>query len=118
MPPHLDGAGQAKLHTLDDALNQLQRVNTIVERMAVAARAQENTGMHRQQIHRAVSPMVTLLKPQFGVLSDQLAHLNLVASRGGTDNAKVRGLREAVAQIRAQIEVTMAKVREQHTTTE
>ena len=115
MPSRLDGAGQAKLATLDDALTQLQHVHAIVERMAIAARAQADTRALKQQVARAASPLVGLLKPQFGTISDQVAQVVLITSRGGTEQMKVRGLRELVAQVRMQIELMQARIKEQHT---
>ena len=118
MASRLDGAGVAKLATLDDALTQLQRVHALVERMASAARSNQDVGPMRQQIHRAASPLVGLLKPQFGMIADQISQMILILTRGGGDQMKVRAMREGVAQVRTQIEVSMAKVREQHTVTD
>ena len=115
MASHLDGAGQAKLNMLDDALTGVQRLNTIVERMAVAARMQSETGSIRGQIQRTATPLVGLLKAQYGPIADQLSQLILISTRTqGGDKAKVRSLRESVAQIRAQLEIAVTKVREHH----
>lgn len=115
MGSHLDGAGQAKLATLEDALTGVQRINTIVERMATAARMQSETASMRGQIQRATAPLVGLLKPQYGPIADQLSQLILITTRAGLDQTKVRSLRESIAQIRAQLEIAMTKVREHHT---
>ena len=61
-------------------------------------------------------PLVGLLKPQFGMLSDQVASVNLVATRGGSEQMRVRGLREGVASLRQGLEIAERKVREQHGT--
>lgn len=114
MASQLDGAGQIKLATLDDALNQLQRIHGIVERMGVALRAQQPVGAFRQQLHRAATPLVGLLKPQFGIVADQVTSLILIATRGGTDQTRLRALREIVAQTRAQLEISFSRVKEQH----
>lgn len=114
MSSRIDGAGQAKLETLENALTQLQRVNAVVERMASAARLQQDTQAYRHQIQRSAAPLVGLLKQQFEAMSDMAAHLILVISRGGGDNARVRALREIVGQIKAQIEASMSRVRDQH----
>jgi hypothetical protein len=66
------------------------------------------------QIRRAATPMVGLLKPQFGMISDQVAALNLIASRGGNEQVKVRSLRESVAAIRTQLEIAVTKTKELH----
>jgi hypothetical protein len=90
----LDGAGQIKMATLESAGLQIQRVHGIVERMAVAQRAQEELGSFRLQLQRAAVPLVGLLKPQFGMIADLVTTLLQVASRGGGDHAKVRAWRK------------------------
>jgi hypothetical protein len=112
--PKLDGAGLAKMETLDEATAALQRVHGIVERMAIAVRSQQNTAQFGAQIRRAGTPLVGLLKGQFGMISDQVSALLLIATRGGGDQAKLRSLREAVAQIRVQLEIAVAKTKEKH----
>lgn len=111
----LDGAGLAKMHTLDDAVAQIQRVHSIVERMALAVRSKQDTSAFRQQILRAASPLVGLLKAQFALISDQVSTMMLVLTRGGGEQMRLRALREQVAQIRAALEIAVAKVKEQHT---
>jgi hypothetical protein len=97
----IDGAGLAKLETLEHAVTLVQRVNTIVERMAQAQRMQQPLAQFRQQIQRAAAPLSSLLKSQFEAIADMVTTLVLVSTRGGTDANKVRSLRETVAQIRA-----------------
>ena len=113
--PKLDGAGIAKMETLEEAGAAVQRLHGIVERMALAVRSQQDTAQFGQQIRRSGSPLVGLLKGQFGMIADQVSALLLVATRGGGDQAKLRALREAVAQIRIQLEIAVAKTREKHT---
>ena len=113
--PKLDGAGAAKMETLDSALKQLQHVHALVERMAVAARSAQGTGPLVAQLKRAATPLVGLLRGQFGLIADQVAAMLLAATRGGSDQMRVRGLREGVAQVRTAIEIAIAKVREKHT---
>lgn len=114
MSGQLDGAGQIKLATLDEASLQLQRLHAIVERYAMAVRTQTESGHYRQQLVRAATPLVGLLKPQFSVTADVVSSFLLVASRGGSEQTKVRGLRESVAQIRMQLEIAVTKVKERH----
>jgi hypothetical protein len=114
--PKLDGAGAAKMATLEAATSHLQRVHGIVERMAIALRSKEPLSNYGPQVKRAAAPLVGLLKGQFGMISDQATALILVASRaGGGDQQRVRSLREAVGQIRQSLEIANAKVREKHT---
>ena len=64
-------------------------------------------------LHRAATPLVGLLKPQFGTVADLVTSLILVSGRG-SDQMRLRALREVVAQIRAQLEISTTKVKEQH----
>jgi hypothetical protein len=111
---YIDGAGLAKLQTLEQAVTHIQRLNTIIERMAQSARMMQPLTAYRQQIQRAASPLAGLLKPQFGTVADMVTNLVLVSTRGGSDQQKVRGLRESVAQIRVQLEAAESRVRKQH----
>lgn len=110
----VDGAGMAKLKTLEDGLMGLQRVHALVERYALTVKQGGNTGQFVHQIRRTLEPLVGLLKPQFGLLSDQVASVNLVATRGGSEQMRVRGLREGVASLRQGFDIAERKVREQH----
>lgn len=116
--PKLDGAGVAKMETLEEASTHLQRLHGIVERMAIAVRASQNTAQFGAQLRRAGSPMVGLLKGQFGTISDQVTAMLLIATRGGGDQMKLRALREAVAQIRIQLEIAVTKTKEKHAVAE
>lgn len=110
----MDGAGLAKMQTLEAALLQLQRVHAVVERMAIAIRSQQDTAQLRQQVNRTAVPLVGLLKAQFGMISDLVSALILVLTRGGGDQARLRALRELVAQARTALEIAIAKTKEQH----
>src|SRR4029434_4073369 len=112
--PKLDGAGLAKMETLDEATAAVQRIHGIVERMAIAVRSQQDTAQFGAQLRRAGSPLIGLLKGQFGMIADQVSALLLIATRSGGDQAKLRSLREAVAQLRTQIEIAIAKTKEKH----
>src|SRR5678815_4834569 len=104
--PKLDGAGLAKMDTLDEAGAQVQRIHGLVEQMAMAMRSGNDTAQFGAQIRRTGSPLVGKLKGQFGMIADQVSALLLIATRGGGDQAKLRSLREAVAQIRTQLEIS------------
>lgn len=110
----LDGAGTIKLETLDEAMAQTQRLHAVVERMAVAVRSQQETGPFLGQLRRTATPLVGLLKPQFALIADQVSALLLAATRGGGEQARLRTLREGVAQLRAQLELAAARVKEKH----
>jgi hypothetical protein len=110
----LDGAGVAKMTTLEDALVRMQHLNSLVERMAVLIKAQQPGNLLVGQIKRDASPLVGSLKGQFGMISDMVANMILVAGRGGSELVKLRSLRESVAQIKQAIEIAQAKVKELH----
>jgi hypothetical protein len=82
--------------------------------MAQAQRMSQPLASFRQQIHRAATPVASLLKIQFGAISDLVTNLILVSTRGGSDQQKVRLLRESVAQIRVHLELADAKVKKDH----
>lgn len=114
----IDGAGLAKLETIEQAVTQVQRLNTIVERMAQSQRNNQPLAPYRQQIQRAAAPIASLLKSQFEPIADMITNVVLISSRGGSDQQKVRSLREAVAQIKVQLEAAESRVRKQHTVEE
>jgi hypothetical protein len=111
----IDGAGLSKLETLEQAVTLVQRLNTIVERMAQTQRSNQPLAPFRQQIQRAAAPVASLLKQQFEPISDMVTNVVLISTRGGSDQQKVRSLREAVAQIKVQLDSAESRVRKQHT---
>lgn len=112
--PKLDGAGNVKMATLDDAMGRLQSVHAIVERMAVEVKSGKPIGPMSMQLKRAATPLQGQLKAQFGLISDLVTALLLVAGRGGPDKTRLRAFREFVAQIRTQIEIAMVQTKEKH----
>ena len=115
MAKKLDGAGTVKMSALQEANVAMQRIHSIVEQMAMAAKNQQSTSIQGMQLRRAATPLVGLLKGSFGPMSDQLAQMILVATRGGQESVKVRSLRESVASLKTQIDIAMNKVKEHHT---
>ena len=118
MATRIDGSGTAKLQTLAHAVTLVQKLNTIVERMAQSQRMMQPLAQYRQQIQRAAAPIASLLKPQFEPISVMLTNLVIVSTRGGSDQQKVRACRESVAQIKAQLDATESRVRKEHTVTD
>jgi hypothetical protein len=116
--PQLTGAGTQLVSMLDDALSHLQRLHGIVEKMAMALKTQQPTAPFGQQLRRAAGPLAGLLKVRYGTLADQVTGMVLVATRGGNEQRKVTALREGVAQLRAQLEIAVNKVYEQHALTQ
>ena len=110
----LDGAGTEKMKTIDEATLMLQRLHGIVEGYALALKQNKPTSLFGMQVKRGLSPLVGLLKPQFGLISDQVAALNLVAGRGGSETAKIRSLREGVGSLRQQLEIAVVRIQDNH----
>lgn len=112
--PQLTGVGSQLVQMLDDAAGHVQRLHGIVEKMAMAHRLQQPTAPFGQQLRRAATPLVGLLKAQYTVMADQVSGLILIATRGGNEQRKVFALREGVGQLRSQIEIAINKVYEHH----
>lgn len=110
----LDGAGAAKMKTLEYALQTLQTIHGQVERMAIDVKNNRGIGVTPGQIKRTAVPLQGQLKGQFGIISDQVTAMILAVSRGGGEQARVRVAREHVAQLRQALEIASSKVKEQH----
>lgn len=114
----LDGAGVQKMKTLDEAITQVQRLHGVVEHYALALKRKQPTNLFGMQVKRALTPLVGLLKPQFGIIADQVATMNLMASRGGSEDARVRNLREGVGALKQALEIAVVRVKDHHMVTE
>lgn len=112
--PKLDGAGTVKMETLNDALNRLQSVHALVERIGVEVKGGKPIGGMCQQLKRIATPLQGQLKSQFQLISDQVTSLLLIAGRGGQDKVRLRSFREHVAQIRTQLEIAIVQTTEKH----
>ena len=112
--PKLDGAGVQKLKTLEDATTMLQRVHGLVETYAIAVKKSHPTSFTIQQIRRALPPLIGLLKGQFGMIADQVASLNLMATRGSNEQTRLRVLRDGVGSARIAIDIAIVRVKENH----
>lgn len=110
----LDGAGQAKMKTLDDSMNVLLRVNGLVEQFALAIKRNQPTGTFAMNIRRQLPLLAEKLKNQFGMISDQVTQLNLASTRGANEQVRVRTLREGVAQVKQALEIAIAQTKEKH----
>ena len=114
----LDGAGQAKMKTLDDAMALLLRVNGLVEAYALQIKRNQPAGTFITNIRRQLPSLCEKLKAQFGMIADQVMQVNLASSRGASEQMRVRTLREGVAQIKTAIEIAIVHVKEKHELTD
>lgn len=103
------------METLEVALHLLQRLHGVVEQCGVAIKGNQPASTFVPIIRRTAHPLVGLLKPQFGTISEQVSAFLLLATRGGgNDQTRLRAMREGVAQVRAQLELAVAKTHELH----
>ncbi len=110
----LDAAGTQQMKTLEEALQALQTIHGLVERMGLEIKAQKTVGILPQQIKRLAGNLQGQLKGQFGIIADQVSAMILAVSRGGSDTVRLRTMREYVAQIRTAVELNANKVKAQH----
>jgi hypothetical protein len=112
--PKLDGAGQVRLITLQEAQVMLQRCHGIVEGMAMDVKNSRPVSGGVMQFKRAAVPLASKLKGQYGMIADTITSMLLASTRGGGDPVKVRTLREGIASVRQQLEIAEAQVLEKH----
>jgi hypothetical protein len=112
--PKLDGAGVQKMKTLEEATTMLHRLHGLVETYALAVKKSQPTAHYIQQIRRSLPPLIGLLKGQFGMIADQVASLNLLATRGSNEQTRLRVLREGVGSVRISIDVAVVRVKDNH----
>lgn len=118
MASSLDVPGQLKMATLEEAAKITQRLHGVVERMAMTAQKLEPVTSYSQQVRRCGAPLVSLLKANFGLVSDHVAQMMVIAGRTGSDQVRVRALREGVGQLKMQLEIAENRVRAIHTVTD
>lgn len=112
--PKLDGAGVQKMKTIDEANTQVQRLHGIVENFALTIKRKQPTQLFGSQIKRALTPLIGLLKPQFGMIADQVVAMNIVAGRGGNEISKLRILREGVGSLKQSLEIAAVRTKDHH----
>jgi hypothetical protein len=112
--PKLDGAGTEKMKTLDESLVQLHRIHGLVETYALAIKRSQPPQTYLMPIRRALPTLASLLKGQFGLISDQAMALNMGVTRGSNEQVRVRMLREGIGSLRQAIEVAIVRVKDNH----
>jgi hypothetical protein len=110
----MDGAGQAKMTTLDDALVLHQRIHGLVETYALSVKQNKPAGSILQNLKRQMPLLAAKLKGQFGMISDLVTSVTMQATRGSSDQMRVRALRDGVAAIRVQLEIAIAQTIAKH----
>lgn len=110
----LDSAGVNKMKTLEEALLLLQRIHGIVEQYGMALKRNQPSSVFVMNIRRQLPTLAANLKNQFGMISDQVTAVNLAASRGASEQVRLRALREGVAQVRQALEIAVTQTKDRH----
>lgn len=110
----LDGAGQAKMHTLDEAVALHQRLHGIVESYALSVKQNKPAGTLLHNLKRQVPTLAGKLKGQFGMISDLVTTMNMQMTRGASEQMRVRTMREGMAAIKVQLEIAIAQTLSKH----
>jgi hypothetical protein len=110
----LDSAGQNKMKTLDEALLHLQRIHGVVEQYAMALKRNQPTSTYVMNIRRQLPTLAANLKNQFGMISDQVTAVVLASSRGASEQVRLRGMREGVAQVKQALEIAITQTKDKH----
>jgi hypothetical protein len=110
----LDGAGQAKMSTLDDSVTVHQRIHGLVEQYALSVKQNKPAGHVLQNIKRQVPTLAAKLKGQFGMISDLVTSINMQMTRGSSEQMRVRTMREGMAAIKVQLEIAITQTIAKH----
>jgi len=110
----LDGAGQAKMVTLDESVMLHQRIHGLVETYAVSVKNNKPAGGIMQNIKRQFPALAAKLKGQFGMISDLITSVTMQATRGSSEQMRVRAMRDGVAAIKMQLEIAITQTIAKH----
>jgi hypothetical protein len=111
----LDGAGLAKMKTLEAAILLLQRIHGLVETYAMAVKRGQPSAPLVMNIRRSLPTLSENLKGQFGLIADQVMQVQVATTRGSSELVRIRTLREGVAQIKQALEIATAQTKDRHT---
>lgn len=110
----LDGAGQAKLKTLEEATALMQKIHGLVEQYALAVKRQTPSSTFFNNLKRQLPVLGGLLKGQFGMITDQISSMTLQITRGASEPVRIRQMREGVGQISQALEIAVKSVIDKH----
>ena len=110
----LDGAGQAKMVTLDESMVLYQRCHSLVEQYALSVKNNKPAAGFLNSIKRQLPALAGKLKGQFGMISDLVTQVNSAAGRGAAEKMRVRGLQEGMAAIKVQLEIAITQTIAKH----
>jgi hypothetical protein len=110
----LDGAGTAKMVTLEECITIHQRVHTLVEQYALAVKRNQPASHLMANLKRQMPILAGKLKGQFGMISDLVTSTSMTMTRGASDQIRVRSMREGAAAIKVQLDIAVAQTISKH----
>lgn len=110
----LDGAGTARMATLDECILLHQRLHGLVESYALSIKQNKPGGAILQNIKRQFPMLAGKLKGQFGMISDLVTAISMQSTRGSSEQMRVRQMREGMAAIKVQLEIAVAQTIAKH----
>lgn len=110
----LDGAGTARMATLDECILLHQRLHGLVESYALSVKQSKPGGAILQNIKRQFPVLAGKLKGQFGMISDLVTAISMQSTRGSSEQMRVRQMREGMAAIKVQLEIAIAQTIAKH----
>ena len=110
----LDGAGQAKMTTLDDSMTLHQRIHGLVEQYAMQVKRNQPSAHILQNLKRQMPLLAGKLKGQFGMIADLVTSINMQMSRGASEQIRIRTMREGVGAIKQQLEIAVTQTIAKH----
>ena len=110
----LDGAGQAKMTTLDDAVVIHTRMHGLVEQYALQVKRSQPASHIMMNLKRQMPVLAGKLKGQFGMIADLVTSINMQMTRGSSEQIRVRTMREGMAAIKAQLEIAVTQTIAKH----
>jgi lysophospholipid acyltransferase (LPLAT)-like uncharacterized protein len=110
----LDSMGTQKMKTLDDAVLQVQRLHGLIETLNMNAKKGSPSQSVVASIKRQLTTLAANLKSHFGMISDLVTNVYISSSRGSSDAARARVLREGLASIKQAIDIGITQTKDKH----
>jgi hypothetical protein len=110
----LDSKGTIKMEVLNKAMNDLYRLNGLAETLSANAKKGASSAALVATIKRYLQTMAAQLKTHFGMVSDQATNLMISATRGSSDAARARVLKEGLAALKQAIEIGITQTIAKH----
>ncbi len=110
----LDGPGQVRMATLDEAMVLHQRLHGLVETYAMQIKRNQPAGHIMANLKRQMPVLAGKLKGQFGMISDLITSINMQMTRGSSEPIRVRTMREGMAAIKVQLEIAVTQTIAKH----